>query len=413
MAIVGAGSAGIAAAIGASNVGARTILIERYGFAGGAATTSSVLAYCGLFANTQEATPVVGGAALDVLNALERLGVDVSPRRIKSTGNWIIPLNPEALKIAIDRAAARHGIQILYRASLCDVAVAGGRIESIAVGGDFGVARIEAKAFIDASGEGNLWHLAGPSRRGAILRMQPASLPVRVGGVDRDWQTSRDAFRTACGFYNAQDPLIRARDNGGVVLDIPGSTEVWWMALDFETDPTDAVGIGQSEIAAREASWHLVSALRHVGGPFRNAYVASTGPQIGIRESRRPTTVGRVAAEEIVAGSVPDDTVALGGWPMEIHHSPGVQEYIHVGGKGFFGIALDALRVAGIANLLVAGRLIGADSKAFGSIRVMGTAFATGQAAGVSAAQMASSSEVFCLQDVRSALTAQGAILLG
>lgn len=413
VAIVGAGSAGIAAAIGASNAGARTILIERYGFAGGAATTSSVLAYCGLFANTQEATPVVGGAALDVLLALERLGMDVSPRRVKSTGNWIIPLNPEALKVAIDRAAARHGIQILFRASLCDVAVAGGRIESIAVCGDFGAARVAAKAFVDASGDGNLWHLAGPSRRRDPVRTQPASLPVRIGGIDRGWQTSRDAFRTASSSYNAQDPLIRARGNGGVVLDIPGSSEVWWMTLDFEADPTDAVALGQMEIAAREASWHLVSALRDVGGPFRNAHVASTGPQIGIRESRRPITIGRIAAEEVVAGSVPHDTIALGGWPMEIHHAPGVQEYIQVGGKGFFGISLDALRAADIANLLVAGRLIGADSKAFGSIRVMGTAFATGQAAGVSAAQIATSSEALCLRNVKSSLVAQGAILSG
>lgn len=411
VAILGAGSAGVAAAIGASAAGARTILIERYGFAGGAATTSSVLAYCGLFANTTLARRVVGGAAAEVLSALESLGVDVAPRQIKSTGNWIIPLNPEALKVAMDRAAVRSGIQILYRASLCDVVMADGTTRSIDICGDFGVARINARAFIDASGDGNLWNLAGDRRLSGSHKSQPASLPIRVGGIQTGWQERRSAFQAASDIYNAQDPQIRARGNGGVVLEIPGSSEIWWMTLDLEADPTDAIGFGQKEIAAREAAWRLVCALKSTGPAFRNAYVASTGPQIGVRESRRPATVRRILAEEIVAGAIPEDTIALGGWPMEIHHAPGVQEYIRVGGDGFFGIPLDALRVAGVANLLVAGRLIGADSQAFGSIRVMGTAFATGQAAGVYAAHIASSVADIRFRDITRSLSAQGAIL--
>lgn len=411
VAILGAGSAGVAGAIGASRAGARTILIERYGFAGGAATTSSVLAYCGLFANTTQARQVVGGAAAEVLSSLQSLGMDVSPRRLKSTGNWIIPLNPEALKVALDQVAARTGIQILYRTALCDVATVDGAIRSIDICGDFGLARISARAFIDASGDGNLWHLAGDRTLAGPHRPQPASFPIRVGGVAAGWQDHRSAFQAASQSYNAQDPLIRARGNGGVVLDIPDSSEIWWMTLDLEADPTDAVGFGQKEIAARDAAWRLVSALKRAGPAFHNAHVASTGPQIGVRESRRPTTVRQIMAEEIIAGAMPEDTIALGGWPMEIHHAPGVQEYIPVGGEGFFGIPLDALRVAGLANLLVAGRLIGADSRAFGSIRVMGTAFATGQAAGVYAAHIASSAADIGFREITRSLSAQGAIL--
>jgi hypothetical protein len=47
---------------------------------------------------------------------------------------------------------------------------------------------------------------------------------------------------------------------------------------------------------------------------------------------------------------------------------------------------LDSLRVRGLDNLFVAGRVVGADPVAYGSVRVMGTAFATGEAAGISAA---------------------------
>ncbi|MDN5925890.1 MAG: FAD-dependent oxidoreductase [Hyphomicrobiales bacterium] len=411
VAIVGAGSAGVAAAIGASRTGARVILVERYGFAGGAATTSSVLAYCGLFVNTANARRVVGGVATEVLAALEKLGVDTAPIRLRSTGNWIVPLNPEALKVALDRTVTISDIQMFYHATLCGVTVARDMVAAIDICGDFGVARIKARAFIDASGEGNLWHLAGHQRRGSQQPLQPASLPIRVGGVGTGWQKNRDAFRIASEIYNAQDPTIRARSNGGVVLEIPSSSEVWWMALDLDADPTDAVSFGRTEVAARDASWRLVCALRKAGGAFGDAYVALTGPRIGVRESRRPVTVRQIQAEEIVTGAIPDGAIALGGWPMEIHYSPGVQEYIAVGGKGFFGIPMDALRVAGISNLLVAGRLIGADTKAFGSIRVMGTAFATGQAAGVYAAHMVASPDAVRFADVRRSLEAQGAIV--
>ncbi|MGM3253266.1 FAD-dependent oxidoreductase, partial [Escherichia coli] len=58
--VIGGGSAGIAAAVGAARSGARTLLVERYGFLGGAATNASVLSYCGLFAQSAVIEPVVG-----------------------------------------------------------------------------------------------------------------------------------------------------------------------------------------------------------------------------------------------------------------------------------------------------------------------------------------------------------------
>jgi flavin-dependent dehydrogenase len=49
VAVVGGGAAGVAAAIAAARLGARTLLLEHMGFLGGAATARNVLTYCGLF----------------------------------------------------------------------------------------------------------------------------------------------------------------------------------------------------------------------------------------------------------------------------------------------------------------------------------------------------------------------------
>ena len=54
--VAGGGAGGVGAALGAALEGADVLLVEKYGFLGGAATTSNVLAYCGFF--QQGETPI-------------------------------------------------------------------------------------------------------------------------------------------------------------------------------------------------------------------------------------------------------------------------------------------------------------------------------------------------------------------
>jgi hypothetical protein len=91
---------------------------------------------------------------------------------------------------------------------------------------------------------------------------------------------------------------------------------------------------------------------------------------------------------------------------MEIHHGPGRAEYRKIGGDGVYGIPLGALASNDFSNLWLAGRTLGADPAAYASARVMGTAFATGHAAGVAAALSGADSVA-----VRSELLRQRAII--
>src|SRR6267154_2194416 len=69
IAVLGGGPAGIAATVGASRCGARTLLIERYGFLGGMGTAAGVTNFCGLHANVYG----VAGELLERLQALDGL----------------------------------------------------------------------------------------------------------------------------------------------------------------------------------------------------------------------------------------------------------------------------------------------------------------------------------------------------
>jgi hypothetical protein len=69
----GRNAPGVAAAIGAARLGARTLLLEHMGFLGGAATARNVLTYCGLFTLGETPKQAVRGMADDVLDGLRRL----------------------------------------------------------------------------------------------------------------------------------------------------------------------------------------------------------------------------------------------------------------------------------------------------------------------------------------------------
>ena len=138
----------------------------------------------------------------------------------------------------------------------------------------------------------------------------------------------------------------------------------------------------EAEQSARAAAHDYVEVLRRRVPGFENAYLLQTGPQIGIRESRHPPARYELTREDLLTGRQRADAVARAAWPIEDHSVPGKPKYQAIGGAGYADIPLDSLRAKSLDNLYLAGRTIGADEFAYASVRVMGTAFATGEAAG-------------------------------
>jgi hypothetical protein len=172
----------------------------------------------------------------------------------------------------------------------------------------------------------------------------------------------------------------------GLVARLPHSGEIIAFLADEAYDARDARSTTAAERHGREQAWAYVEAIRALPGHER-AYLIATGPAIGTRESRHVIARAPLRADDALQARVPPDTVALGAWPVEGHPGPGEPTaWRRLRGDGAYGIALDALTSATHGNLFAAGRVLDADADAFASARVMGTAFATGHAAGVAAA---------------------------
>jgi hypothetical protein len=410
--VVGGGAAGVAAALGSARQGARTLLVERYGFLGGAATHSLVLTYCGFYVAGTEASRAIGGVGWELLLELTRLGVDSTPVRSKS-GNWLVMLDVEAAKFAFDNLVCAPNLDLRFHTRLVSANVAQGQIVSVRLADHAGLHDVEAAAFVDASGEASLSAFAGASFSqpgGPGAHLQPASLPVHIGGVPSGVAIERERLAEIVARYNATAATPLHRADGGVLVRLPVSDGVWWMGVDLATGGLNGSDLAAAELAARRQAWGFLPFLRELPG-FEKAFILATGPQLGIRETRRPRSLGDVTAEDGRTGRRRDDGIGRGCWPMEVHEAPGRAVFVPIGGEGFFDIPHTAIQAEGIVNLRLAGRVTGADRQAYGSTRVMGTAFATGQAAGVSAALQVQSGTTPCAADVRQVLMGQGAIV--
>src|SRR6185503_3900982 len=119
VAVAGGGPAGLAAAVCAARHGARTLLIERYGFLGGMGTAGGVTNFAGLYGKRDgETVQLVRGVVDELLERIERLGGLNAPQdglqgriRVRS---YDIP----AYKCAADQLLLAAGVQLLFHAVL-------------------------------------------------------------------------------------------------------------------------------------------------------------------------------------------------------------------------------------------------------------------------------------------------------
>lgn len=324
-------------------------------------------------------------------------------------------MEPEALKLVLDDLASDNNIDVLLRTSVVGAARNGqGLVESVDVQEKSRRRSIFAKAFVDGSGDCDLAYHAGASTRfGNHGTLNLASLATRFSGFAKDAIISSKVWQAAIVEAKKNDPTIHpmCRKNGSVILRLPQSGDVVTFLASASYDGRSSASTSAAEASGRRQAQKYLEILRRLPG-HENMYLVSSGPNFGIRESRHLNAEYSLREEDFFQNTTFADKVALGAWGMEFHdeQDDGWMSSFKYPPHGTFEVPLRCLRSVDTKNLFAAGRCVDADQWAGSAIRVMGTAIATGEAAGVSAALYAQCGDVD-VKKVQEILTAHGALL--
>ena len=395
--IIGGGSAGVAAAIAAARQDADTLLVERHGCFGGAGTASLVHSFCGLYhlPQTPDAAPKVANPGLPAELERELLAQGIAHGPLRMGKVDVLMHQPQRLALFYDQWCAQQpNLKVLLHTEVIDAVVEANRINEVTLHCRGTSWKLRPRSMVDASGDAVLAALANhPWEQTPAQELQRPAYIVGLGDIESGSFTGDGPLKIAgCLAQAIRDQKLPAAV-AGAHFRAGTTTNEAFLTLDLvgdsptgPFDATDARSLTWIEMQGREVTFAIVDHLRVTLAGFTNARITTLPVCAGIRESR--SWIGEVVLteEDILESHSGNQAVANATWPMELRETARGPRLLYPHEPKACGISMGCLRARDLRNVFIAGRCISATHRAQASIRVMGTALATGQAAGIAAA---------------------------
>ena len=411
--IIGGGPAGTVAAIASARCGAKTLLVEQNGYLGGMLTMAGTGPQMTFHAGS---TQVVQGIAEEIVARLVKEGF--SPGHMEDFVGYassVTPFDAEGMKLILETMVKEAGADLLYHTVYTGCEWEDRKIRKVRLYGKQGFFDVSASVFIDASADADLATHAGIGSvygREEDHLAQPMTMNIKVSNVNRDKMieyiknNSGDMLETIpferlqliprSGMQGAYSVIRMAKEKGEFPIDRD-------MVLCFETNnpgeyilnmsriikksALDSFDLTEAEIEGRKQAHAIVAFMRYYIPGFEHAVIVTTGPHIGIRESRKINGAYRLTASDLLENKMFEDAIAMGGYPIDIH-SPdgGTMEHHYLKKGSWYSIPYRCLYTNELDNLLVAGRCISATHEACAAVRVTPILMAISEGAGTAAA---------------------------
>jgi len=383
--VVGAGPAGVSAAIMAGRNGAKTLLIESCGRVGGISTSGMMSHFTGRCGNKL------------YHEILER----AAEKNVFAPGVKTISIDPEFLTLTYIEMLEEANVDTLLYTTFCDVIMEENTVKGVICHNKGGFCAYEAKVVIDASGDGDVAYKSSAEYfkgRETDGKMQPATLMFKVGGVDMERAVFPRSFETLVETEKGELQAL-AREKlphpaGHVLLyrsTIPGIVTCN-MTNVTDIDGTSAEDLTRAEIVCRKQMPIIVNFLREYVPGYEKCYVIGSASLIGVRETRHFKGVQTLTEQEILAAHQHEDFVVYDAYfNFDVHNITGAGldktgcQHQFKQNNGYT-IPYGCMVPEKIEGLLLSGRNISGTHMAHSNYRVMPICIGIGEACGAAAA---------------------------
>ncbi len=383
--VVGAGPAGIAAAVVAARSGRSTILLEKERFPGGIPVKGNIATLCGFYLNVSgKNTPQMLYDGFPGEFADQLTGMDRAAGPVRMGRAYVLACRPGSFadvsrKLLEDAPA----LTVHCGSTFVRVDVSAGRIQRIEADINGRRLGIDPGAVIDASGDASVCSAAGaPLISADESRQVPAVMfplhhgpPVEVSVVD--------AARWHMMIQHAVDQGLLPREAAAIRFLPTLDRGVFLVKLNLgrwikNNGQTFERSAGQR---ADEVKKTIVRFFRqNVAGFEKCSAPVETSPVLH-RESVRGLGEYVLSEQDVLSGKKFPDAVTKGCWPVERWDENGNFSAAYLTDGHHYEIPAGVLRSSAVDNLFLAGKCISADSGAIASARVIGCCMATGEAA--------------------------------
>jgi hypothetical protein len=370
--VVGAGIAGISAAIESARLGGDVVLVDALPVIGGQMVNSLIGLFCGVFGNAPGHRQLTHGIFDGIFQDLGETGDLYFSRR----GTTVVHYDEVALGRWLETTIRALGVRVLLGAVIQGVEVHDGRLRSVSLATRHGSVSVSATGFVDASGDAALTWEAGLPCRVPERRIY-GSQQVIVEHLDETHQPGPEELAARLGARATEYGLVR---HDGLAFFFPGRNTAVLNMTHIEA-PLDPVRASEVQLDGKAQADRVIAFLRsEYPEAFRNARVRAYGFP-GRRQTRWIKAVHQLTVDQVRAGVRFEDAVARTAWPIELHDRPEGYVWETFDADHVHYVPLRSMLPVDVHNLVAAGRCIDADAAALSSVRVMGPCAAMGAGA--------------------------------
>jgi flavin-dependent dehydrogenase len=374
--VVGAGIAGVSAALEAARLGRKVVLVDGLHALGGQAVNSIIGTFCGLFSNGYSGYQLTHGIADGILRDLGSQGA-LHYRHGGPSNTTVVQYDEVALARWIEEQVRAAGIIVLLGAVMREVTRDGRRIHSVELATRYGDVSVAAAGFVDATGDAALAFNAGLACREAADGPIYGTQMAAIENIDEAHQPER--AEVAARLRQKAKDYGLTRQNGFAFV-FPGKNVALVNMTHVET-PLDPLEMTARSLDGKVQADRAIAFLRgEYPAAFGKARVRSYGA-LGIRQTRWIVGRQQLTVDDVRAGRNFPDAVARTGWPIELHDTPQGHVWEPFGDDHLHYVPMGSLVSPECDNLVAAGRNIDGDVAALSSVRVMGPCIAMGAAA--------------------------------